>query len=162
MSFSTFKEDARSRGRIGQLIYRSVSTGSARGAIEIADILYEARSNNPRMDITGVLAVVDNTFVQVLEGPDAALDALLMALEIDTRHTGLRVMQRRHIERRTFGDWAMVSPRLSPTSTVSLGRLLAADDDRIDSYLPILTSALEAQDRLADHWGGPDRNGESA
>ncbi|AQR62815.1 hypothetical protein BZG35_15005 [Brevundimonas sp. LM2] len=162
MSFSTFKDDAGSRARIGQLIYRSVSTGSARGAIEIADILYEARSNNPRMDITGVLAVVDNTFVQVLEGPDEALDRLMTALDADTRHTGMRVMQRRHVEQRTFGDWAMVSPRLSPTSTASLGRLLVANDDRLDSYVPILTSALEAQDRLADHWGGPDRSGESA
>ena len=162
VSSSTLRDEPSLRTQTGQLIYRSVSTGAAIGAIEISDILAEARQNNSDMDITGVLTVVDNTFIQILEGPDAALDRLLAVLHADRRHTGLRTLQRRHVEQRSFADWAMVSPRLSPACVGSLGRLLASDEDRIDSYLPILKSALEAQDRLAARWQSPDRNGEQA
>lgn len=157
-----FEQDAGSRAYIGQLIYRSVSVVSARGALEISDILEEARENNRQRQLTGVLTVVDGQFIQILEGPDGELDALLAILQDDPRHRDMVVLERRQVDGRVFEDWTMVSPRLSPTCSGTVKQMLHAGETRLDAYMPILKSALEAQDRLATEWHNPRRSGEQA
>lgn len=162
MSSVSFEQDIGTRAFIGQLIYRSVSVVSARGALEVSDILEEARENNRARGLTGILTVVDGQFIQILEGPDVELDALLEVLSDDLRHRQMSVLERRRVDHRTFEDWTMVSPRLTPTCVGTLSQLLATGETRIDAYMPVLKAALDAQDRLALSWHNPGRSGEQA
>ena len=147
---------------IGQLIYRSISTVPAGGALEISDILSAASDKNRERGLTGVLTVADGHFIQVLEGDDHALDDLLGSLRQDRRHTGMVVLDRRHVAQRDFADWAMVSPRLTPAFADRLTGLLAGAAADLDAFLPILKSALAAQERAAEIWQSRERSGEQA
>jgi hypothetical protein len=70
-------------------------------------ILEKARERNERDDITGFLLYADESFLQVLEGEEATLSATYGRIERDPRHTGLRLLQRSPITRRSFGNWTM-------------------------------------------------------
>jgi hypothetical protein len=46
-------------------------------------------------------------FAQVLEGPRDAVEASLSRIGGDARHTDLRVVLERPIDRRAYADWSM-------------------------------------------------------
>lgn len=70
-------------------------------------ILDKARVRNEQDDITGFLLYADESFLQILEGEEAALTATYARIAADNRHKGLRLLQRTPIARRRFGSWAM-------------------------------------------------------
>jgi len=74
---------------------------------QIEAILATARRNNPRMDITGMLAFDSRAFLQVLEGDRAQLSALYSRLVADTRHRTLHILGMAAIDARDFGGWDM-------------------------------------------------------
>ncbi len=139
-----------SESSITQLLYRSESLIGADSALQMSDILVEARPNNARHDITGVLTGVGGRFVQIVEGPAEAIENLLARLVRDDRHRGLTVLERRTRESRQFGEWDMVSPRLAPTELALMTLLL--DDDRasLDDYAAVLISAVRHQEAVLE------------
>ena len=74
---------------------------------ELAAILDVSRRNNAARDITGALAYHDLAFVQVLEGPEAAVEALLVTIARDPRHTEVTIFDRSRVDERLFGSWSM-------------------------------------------------------
>jgi hypothetical protein len=80
---------------------------------ELLELLQVARQNNQRSDVTGMLLYRDGNFLQVLEGPAPAVDALIDKIKRDTRHHGLILMSRRGIEERQFSDWQMAFRNMS-------------------------------------------------
>ena len=74
---------------------------------ELAAILDVSRRNNAARGITGALAYHDRAFVQVLEGPEAAVEALLVTIARDPRHTRVTVCDRARVDERAFGAWSM-------------------------------------------------------
>ena len=74
---------------------------------ELAAILDVSRRNNAAQGITGALAYHDRAFVQVLEGPEAAVEALLATIARDPRHMGVTVCDRARVDGRAFGAWSM-------------------------------------------------------
>ena len=74
---------------------------------ELAAVLDVSRRNNAARGITGALAYHDHAFVQVLEGPEAPVEALLATIARDDRHTGVMVFERTRIDGRAFGGWSM-------------------------------------------------------
>ena len=74
---------------------------------ELAAILDVSRRNNAARGITGALAYHDRAFVQVLEGPEAAVEALLVTIARDPRHTGITVFDRARVDERAFDAWSM-------------------------------------------------------
>ena len=58
----------------------------------LAPLLSDSLDYNIRWGITGVLAFGDGRFVQVLEGPDAAVDGLFCRIRDDPRHQDVRVL----------------------------------------------------------------------
>ncbi len=73
------------------LLYVSkLATGGAR---EVAEICLQSRNNNERDRVTGVLVFDGHAFCQFVEGPGAAVSALLERLERDPRHLNMRVLQ---------------------------------------------------------------------
>lgn len=103
------KEPQAAANECYRLIYRSHSLLPQNGKDETAllEILKQARSNNADLGITGALMLYDDWFAQVLEGPQAAVEALYARIKADTRHDGVRLNEAGLAPQRLFGKWAM-------------------------------------------------------
>ncbi len=88
-----------------QLIYSSKPFGFDDAALN--GILIIARRNNPRDAITGALICRHDLYLQLLEGPQAAVEARYLSIARDNRH--LEVVKRvsRPVTERVFPSWAM-------------------------------------------------------
>ena len=110
-----------------QLIYASRPFGF--DASTLTNILFDARRCNTRDDITGALICRDDLFLQLLEGPVAAVEAAYDRIRADERHIEVRELARRMIadDARMFGAWAM---RDDPAATWVWSR------DEVDAGVP--------------------------
>ncbi len=95
-----------------QIVYVSRSTFTSMPAelgIEpsVARILAQSRINNARRGLVGALYFGDGCFFQCLEGRAEDVERLYATLLQDPRHTDLKVLTRRPIERTGFATWAM-------------------------------------------------------
>ena len=133
-----------------QVLYRSRSAATVESGMQMSDILDQARAGNARDHITGVLTSVGGFFVQIIEGPEPAIDRLLTRLNRDVRHTELEVLERRVVGERMFGDWDMVSPRLAAIEVASLSLLFAIPGAGIDDYAAVLTAAVVQQEAMLE------------
>lgn len=90
-----------------QLTYASRPFGY--DAAMLAGILMDARRCNARDGITGALICRDDLFLQLLEGPEVAVDAAFGRIRRDDRHVEVRRLTRAAIpdDGRLFGRWAM-------------------------------------------------------
>jgi Sensors of blue-light using FAD len=88
-----------------QLIYASQPFGFDEAML--GGILVSARRNNPKYDITGCLIVRHDLYLQLLEGPEVAVDALYERITVDNRHLDVRCLVRETVDARMFPDWAM-------------------------------------------------------
>lgn len=88
-----------------QLIYSSQPFGFDEAALN--GILSAARRNNPRDSITGALICRRDLYLQLLEGPQGAVEARYQSIARDDRH--LEVVRRvsRPVTDRMFPNWAM-------------------------------------------------------
>lgn len=75
---------------------------------ELAALVDKAAVFNKNHGITGVLAVEGARVCQILEGPDAAVDALFTSIKRDDRHSGVVELVRHGIDANSFDDWGMV------------------------------------------------------
>lgn len=75
-------------------------------------LLENARANNERRSITGLLLYADRNFLQIVEGPPEQIDELLEVIQGDRRHQGVYIMVDEAIEQRDFPDWQMGFRRL--------------------------------------------------
>jgi hypothetical protein len=78
----------------------------------LLELLKVARANNARLGITGMLLYADGNFVQLIEGPDNAVDALYARISRDPRHTSLLKALDRPITERHYADWTMGFDRI--------------------------------------------------
>ena len=101
-----------------------------------------ARPRNAERNITGLLFYSAGHFVQLLEGPPAAVDELMSIIEQDDRHRNVRVLLSRPTEARLFEHWEMGLLDLelcSETHRRKLRRLIdvANADDTGDDGTPL-------------------------
>ncbi|MDZ7908137.1 MAG: BLUF domain-containing protein [Gemmobacter sp.] len=92
---------------LSQLVYASRPFGF--DAVSLTAILFDARRCNTRDQITGALVCRDDLFLQLLEGPEAAVEAAYARIRADDRHLEVRELMRRTIaeDDRMFAAWAM-------------------------------------------------------
>jgi hypothetical protein len=102
---------------------------------EILEILRVARQRNERLGITGMLLYRGGNFLQVLEGPAAAVDQLIDKIKKDPRHRGVILMSRKAIEDRQFGDWHMAFRNMSKNCAVEEGYSPFLEPDAADEDL---------------------------
>jgi hypothetical protein len=88
-----------------QLTYASRPFGF--DAAMLSGILLDARRCNTRDGITGLLICRADLYLQLLEGPEAAVDAAYRRIGADDRHMDLRLLTRRTVTDRLFPAWAM-------------------------------------------------------
>lgn len=79
---------------------------------ELLDILKASRENNSSKDVTGLLLYKGGNFMQVLEGPDEAVEALYEKIKADPRHKDVSVLSREQISARQFPAWEMAFQNL--------------------------------------------------
>lgn len=111
-----------------RVIYRSRALIPTSSILNIAEIIGVSQRNNLRDEITGVLAVGESCFVQVIEGRGHAVRNLLARLVQDPRHDNLHLVHHTPIAERLFADWSLVSSHLEPTLDVRLDRTMTAPD----------------------------------
>ena len=70
-------------------------------------LVTQCHRNNPGKGLTGLLLHGNGTFLQVLEGEPAVVDALLEAIGRDPRHTNMKVVRREEVSSRQYADWSM-------------------------------------------------------
>lgn len=74
---------------------------------ELAQLLDKARVNNAAQGITGMMIYHRREFMQLLEGEQAAVQALYDRIAGDPRHQQLRKIWDGPIRERGFTDWGM-------------------------------------------------------
>lgn len=101
------------------IIYMSTASWSMTDT-ELEELLRQAQQGNERMGITGALVYGDGQFMQIMEGEQAALEALYSHLGQDPRHKGLFKFADRAIPARRFSDWSMGFQVVSPAAFAQL------------------------------------------
>jgi len=93
------------------LIYVSTSVEMMKDD-ELLDILKVSRENNQEGEVTGMLLYKGGNFMQVLEGPDDAVNAVFEKIKKDPRHKDVSVLSREQIQKRQFSSWEMAFQNL--------------------------------------------------
>lgn len=88
-----------------QIVYASKPFGFDASVLD--DILTISRRRNSQADITGTLICRHDMYLQLLEGPDAAVQATYDRIKLDDRHLELNLLVSRTITDRMFPKWAM-------------------------------------------------------
>lgn len=89
-----------------RIVYCSTVATGVRSS-DVEQLVASARRRNRQLDITGALMVWEGHFVQVLEGREDAVDAVMKKIFEDGRHVAVRILSRELIQRRMFPDWDM-------------------------------------------------------
>jgi hypothetical protein len=129
-----------------QLIYCSrpnLADGGHRH--ELASILDAAMRLNNRNGITGCLGHSPNWFIQVIEGPEAAVGETYSRIGLDTRHSGVRTLLTRAIRNRSFPEWSMLSVDLDESATVGGNAALSPETT---PPLQLLMWLMNAADKM--------------
>ena len=144
-----------------QIIYISRSTSApvqpGKGVDPfVARILAKSRSNNRKNGLVGVLYFGDGCFFQCLEGEEEAVDTLYAKLLRDPRHQDLKIISRKAISERSFGDWSMkyVPVERAMTKLLHSSGIHAFDPYRFDQAMTQqvinLLLSTEASPELAE------------
>lgn len=79
-----------------------------RGQSDIDEIVERAEGANRGRGITGALAFDGTKIIQILEGPQPAVETLFQHIKTDPRHHGVTELSRVPIEAAHFAAWGMV------------------------------------------------------
>src|ERR1035438_7110256 len=116
-------------------MFHLIYTSQARQAFSDTDLkklLMRARSNNGKINVTGMLISHGGVFLQAVEGDELSVRDVFKRIEKDARHTGIAVLRSQSSfgERRIFGDWWMGFANASSNAQVLKGFVdLEADKD---------------------------------
>ncbi|WP_295527128.1 BLUF domain-containing protein [Novosphingobium sp. Chol11] len=93
-----------------QLIYSSEPFGF--DSAMLAGILVRSREKNREADITGALICRHDMYLQLIEGPEAAIDAVFARIVKDDRHLAVKVLLSRTADQRMFPEWEMLDDQM--------------------------------------------------
>lgn len=89
-----------------EVIYHSVATEGL-SSEDIINLVKKAQAFNKTKGITGCLLYYENEFVQALEGEETVINALLVSIERDPRHSEMHVLYKNKCESRSYSNWNM-------------------------------------------------------
>ena len=91
---------------ITHLLYRSFSQVPLTER-QLQHILEKSQVNNLEQGITGLLLYRNNTFIQLLEGPEKEVLSCMQRIRKDPRHFGSSVVFLNKSDQRLFPAWSM-------------------------------------------------------
>ncbi|MFG0244154.1 MAG: BLUF domain-containing protein [Phycisphaerales bacterium JB054] len=90
-----------------RVVYKSVRAAGLTDAQIVDDIVLPTLRRNQENDITGCLWFGPDRFVQVLEGPDEAVDRTFASILADARHRDIQTLEAGPLEVREHADFRM-------------------------------------------------------
>lgn len=102
-------------------------------------LLAVSRRNNAELGVTGVLLFHEGAFLQVLEGPEEAVERLYDRIRADGRHHDCRLLFRGDFEERRFDGWSMGFVRLRADEVAS-----------VPGFVDFFRSGVRSLDLVAD------------
>lgn len=104
--------------RLVQLIYVS-NASHLLSQDELLAILEASVRHNSRQNVTGMLLYANGSFMQVLEGDDAAVAETMSRIRADTRHHNIYELCASPVDSREFGTWSMGFRALTPADAAT-------------------------------------------
>lgn len=89
-----------------RIIYCSRATRPL-GSEKLIGLLAQARDDNRASGITGLLLYSHQSFLQLIDGDNDAIDRLYANIAHDPRHDSLRVLLDAEVSTRKYPDWTM-------------------------------------------------------
>ncbi len=113
------------------------------GDTGLRDILHRSRERNPARGLTGALLFDGERFVQLLEGPREAVQALAERIRADPRHEGLTVVVEGPAEGglRRCATWQMGYADPDAVASFEAGLAAAEGHAAIDAFLRLLAGS---------------------
>jgi class 3 adenylate cyclase len=103
---------------------------------DVENIAVSSKLNNPDKDLSGVLLLIQDYFIQILEGPQEKLDLVFGKIKNDDRHTDLIVLKSEDsVSKRFYPNWSM--------------RFIDMSDELFDSVSPIKQMILAISEARA-------------
>lgn len=99
----------------------------------LAALLMQARANNARHGVTGVLLYNDGNFMQLLQGPEDAVRNIFAAIKADARHHMVISIVDETGLPREFADWSMACGRLDARTWEALMSQLSPDGSALSA-----------------------------
>ena len=91
--------------QLKQVIYVSEITDTSSDSLTaIYDI---SQKNNSKSGISGCLLIGSNSYLQLLEGQESAVENLYSKIKVDSRHKKVKKLLDQHIEKKLFSSWSM-------------------------------------------------------
>ncbi len=119
-----------------QLIYISISVNWPTDA-ELVSLLRQARSQNLRRDITGMLLYSNRTYLQVLEGEAKDVHELYDVICKDPRNEGHVILLESEILNRNFPDWSMGFENLESSSAKEIPGFIEVFGGKLDKTIAV-------------------------
>lgn len=94
-------------GRKCRLIYKSETSWDLLSNETLRELAETSAKNNAEKEITGLLILAGESFLQVLEGPVDEVNELYLKISKDSRHGSLRLLTYEQIVSGLFTDWSM-------------------------------------------------------
>lgn len=124
---------SKTRGKTEKLIECCYSSKASKPFTdeELLSLRSQARAYNGGQKITGFLAYDDESqsFFQILEGPEKAVQNLMSKIITDTRHSSVVIRFQVKIKERSYSDWSMSLVTLSEIKSA------IAHVDELDDWL---------------------------
>jgi hypothetical protein len=89
----------------------------------LLSLLQQCLANNEASGVTGMLLYGNDTFLQVLEGEEAVVDAVIDKIRKDPRHSKIHFLYRKPLQHRQYADWSMGFKRVSAQGLTAGGGL---------------------------------------
>jgi len=121
------------------IVYMSEYLGDAHSMFsDIGDIITVSKAENAKRGITGIRLYHMGKFVQVLEGEEEHLRALMKNIEKDPRHRNVRYLVDEQITQRGFEKWNMDFFNLSDKHSLNYDEM--AEISRLYRKQPLIRS----------------------
>ena len=102
--------------QLKQVIYVSEKIDTSSDSL--TDIYDISQKNNSEGGISGCLLIGSNSYLQLLEGPDSAVENLYSKIKMDSRHKKVKKLFERNIEEKLFSSWSM---KFAPFNNIEWG-----------------------------------------
>lgn len=128
-------------------------TAHPMSAEELLALLFECRTNNRRLNVTGMLLYGNGTFLQAIEGEDEVIDGLVDRICSDARHGEVEMLNRKEITERQYAEWSMGFDEVSDEELENVEGL--RDFGAEDFNFEYLVGHAPVLDALLDHYREP-------
>lgn len=127
-----------------QIVYASASRRLL-NPIELRDLLEEARRNNARVGVSGILLYHEGSFLQVLEGEEQVVRPLFERICRDPRHDRVLELYAAPMRARSFASWSMGFVTLDRDMLRSLpGRHALSSNGTLEEHASAARQLLDA------------------